>query len=308
MILYRHRVQFSILVALPKTFQPSTVNARSKFWRFRKKKIFQKFDVLIDLMRRRLHFSILISLPKSFSPSTVNVRSKFWRIWKKRELSKVWFFDRSSATKTAFVNFDIPAENFLAKHSKCSFKVPKSLKKREHFQKFDFSIDLSRRRLHFSFLISLPKSFPPSTVIVRSKFWRIWKKENFQKFDFLINLMRRKLHFSILVSLPKTFSPSTINVRSKFRRVWKKNRTFKKSFFNSKCSFGHVECSFKKQVEIFPPMFKKSFSSSYVTSNINTSKRIHIDKWNTTLTTRVKTLLQQIQKFHVPSPKQMKPY
>ena len=52
----------------------------------------------------------------------------------------------------------------------------------------------------------------------------------------------------------------------------KKSELSKKFFFYSKCSFGHVECSFKKQVEIFPPRFKKSFSSSYVTSNTNISE------------------------------------
>ena len=137
---------------------------------FEKEENFQKFEFLIDLLRRWLQLSILISLPKTFSPSTVIVRSKFWRNWKKREVSKSWFFDWSFETKTAIFNFDIPADNFLAKHSKCSFKFPKSLKKTE------------------------------------------LSKEN----------------------------------------------------FNSKCSFGHAECSFEKQVEIFQPWFKKSFSSSYV--------------------------------------------
>ena len=150
---------------------------------FEKKENFQKFDFLIHLLSRRLQFSILISLPKSFLPSTVIVRSKFWRIWEKRELSKIWFFDWSYETKTAFFNFDIPAEKILAKHSKCSFKVTKILKKKQNFQKKNYS----------------------------------------------------------------------------------------------KCSFGHAECSFKKQVEIFPPRFKKSFSSSSCTSKTNISKRSHID-------------------------------
>ena len=114
------------------------------------------------------------------------------------------------------------------------------------------------------------------------------KKENFQKFGFFIDLLRRRLQFLILITLLKSFSPSTVNVRSKFWRVWKKNRTFKKSVFNSKFSFGHVECSFKKQVEIFPPRSKKSFSSSYVSCNTNISKIIHIDTRIAFLTNRVK--------------------
>ena len=193
----RRRLQFSILISLPKTFSSSTVNVRSKFWRLwkkreiskvwffdwsyetktaifnfdipaekffaehgkcsfkslknLKKKNFQKFDFFIDLLRRRLQFSILISLPKSFPPSTVIVRSNFWRIWKKRELSKVWFFDRSYETKTAFFIFDIPAENFLSKHSKCWFKNPKNLKKNRTFKKkfFWLKMFLWIRRMQF---------------------------------------------------------------------------------------------------------------------------------------------------------------
>ena len=151
---------------------------------FEKEENFQKFEFLIDLMRRRLQFSILISLPKTFLPSTVNVRWKFWRNWKKKRNSKKMIIFWSLETKAAISNFDIPAEIFLAKHSKCSFKVLKNLKKKQNFQK---------------------------------------------------------------------------------------------KFFNSKCSFGHAECSFKKQVEIFQPWFKKSFSSSYVTSNTNISNRTHMD-------------------------------
>ena len=119
-------------------------------------------------------------------------------------------------------------------------------------------------------------------------------------------LWRLRVQFSILISLPKTFSPSTVNVRSKIRRVWKK-RDLKKKFY-SKCSFGQLECSFKKKVEIFPPFFEKSFSSVYFTSTTNISKRTHIDTYNAFLTTRVKTLLPQFLKIYVPSPKKMKTY
>ena len=142
------------------------------------------FDILFDLTRQRLQFSILITQLKTFSPSTVIVCSKFWRSWKKRELSKVWFFDWSYETKTVTFNFDIPAKNFLLKHSKCSFKNVKSLKKNQNFQKL---------------------------------------------------------------------------------------------YFYSKCSFGHVECSFNKQVENFPPNFRKSFCLYCFTSHANISERIQID-------------------------------
>ena len=195
--LLRRRLQFSILVSLPKTFSPSTVNVRSKlrrvwkkrelsevwffYWSFETKtaifnfdnpaekffakhgkcsfkvlknlikKVFQKFDFLIDLMKRKLQLSILISLPKTFPPSTVIVRSKFWRSWKKRQLSKVWFFDRSFETKTAIFNFDIPAQNFFAKHGKCSFKVPKNLNKKENLQKFGFLLTFWDEDCNFQF-------------------------------------------------------------------------------------------------------------------------------------------------------------
>ena len=159
MILWRHRVQFSILIPLPKSFSPSTVIVRSKFRRIWKKRELSEVWFFIDLLRRRLQFSILITLPKSFSPSTGNMRSKFWRNWKKRKLSKVLIFDWSCDTKTAIFNFDIPAENFFAEHGKCSFEVLKILKKKENFQKFDFLIDLMRRKLHFSILLSLSENF-----------------------------------------------------------------------------------------------------------------------------------------------------
>ena len=38
MILWRHWVQFSILISLPESFSPSTVNVGSKFWKIWKKK------------------------------------------------------------------------------------------------------------------------------------------------------------------------------------------------------------------------------------------------------------------------------
>ena len=207
--------------------------------------------------RHIVQFSILISLPKTFSPSTVNVRSKFRRIWTKKRTFRSLVFYWPFETKTAIFNFDNPVENFSCEHGNCSFEVLKNLK----------------------------------------------KKENFQKFDFLIDLMRRKLHFSILISLSENFLAKHSKCSFKVLKSLKKNKTFKKSVFNSKFSFGHVECSFKKQVENFPPRFKKSFSSSYVSCNTNISKRIHIDTRIAFLTNRVKTLLPQVQNNYVPSPK-----
>ena len=85
MILWRNRVQFSILIALPKIFSPSTVNVRSKFWRVWKKRDFPEvwfFDRSYETKTAIFNFNIPA---KIFSPSTVNVRSKFWRNWKKKE-------------------------------------------------------------------------------------------------------------------------------------------------------------------------------------------------------------------------------
>ena len=152
---------------------------------------------------------------------------KTYKTFKKRFLSSKWV----SEDLEYIFNFDIPAKKFLAKHGEYSFKNLKKLK----------------------------------------------KKENFQKIDFLIDLLRQRLQFSILISLPKSFSPSTVNVRSKIWRVWKKNQNFQKLFFYSKCSFGHVEFSFNKQVEIFPPNFRKRFFVYCFTSHANISERIQID-------------------------------
>ena len=85
--------------------------------------------------------------------------------------------------------------------------------------------------------------------------------QNFQKIIYILKMIlwRHRVHFSILLFLPEKFSPRTVNVRSKFWRVWKKNQNFQKLFFYSKRSFGHVDCSFNKQVENFPAKFQKKF-------------------------------------------------
>ena len=194
---------------------------------------------------------------------------------KKRELSEVWFFDWSFETKTAIFNFDIPAEKFSAEHGNCSFEVLKNLKKKENFQKFDFLFDLMRRRLQLSILISLPKPFLPSTVILRSKFWRIGKKRELSEvwfFDWSFETKTAIFNFDIPAEklLAKHGECSF-----KILKSLKKIRTFRSCFFYSNCSFGQVECSFNKKVKIFLPRFKKRFSSSYVNSITNISKRIH---------------------------------
>ena len=51
MILWRHKVQLSILISLPKTFPSSTVNVRSEFWKFFKKKRFFKCFIFCLILR-----------------------------------------------------------------------------------------------------------------------------------------------------------------------------------------------------------------------------------------------------------------
>ena len=118
-------------------------------------------------------------------------KSKFFMFqlrnkWKLTKLSKNYFYPQHDFLKilgTSFI-FDIPAHNFSAKHGKFPFKFLKNLVNKENLQKFDFLIDLMRRKLHFSILISLPKTFSPSTINVRSKFRRVWKKNRTFKKNF----------------------------------------------------------------------------------------------------------------------------
>ena len=301
--LMRRKLHFSILISLRETFSPSTVNVRSKFWRiWKKNRTFRSMVFWLIFWDEDCNFQFWYPCRKLFRQARWMFVQKPEEFEKKSELSEIWFFDWSFETKTAIFNFDIPAEMFFAKHGKCSFKVLKNLKKR-NFQKFGFLIDLLRRRLQFSILISLPNFFSPTRWMFVQKPEEFEKKQYFQKFCFLIDILRRRLQFSILISLPKCFSPSTVNVRSNFWRIWKKKRTlrslifwfiiwdedcnfqfwhpcriffakhgdcllknlkklkknqnFQKLFFYSKCSFGQVECSFDKQVKIFPPTFKK---------------------------------------------------
>ena len=51
-----------------------------------------------------------------------------------------------------------------------------------------FLINLMRRKVHFSILISLPKTFSPSTINVRSKFGKIEKNRTFKKIFFSKNV------------------------------------------------------------------------------------------------------------------------
>ena len=133
--------------------------------------------------------------------------------------------------------------------------------KEENFQKFEFLIDLLRRWLQLSILISLPKTFSPSTVIVRSKFRRNWKKREVSKiwfFDWSFETKTAIFNFDNPAEIFFTTNPV---IFFQWSESIEKTELSKKNF-NSKCSFGHAECSFKKQVEIFQPWFKKSFSSS----------------------------------------------
>ena len=60
-------------------------------------------------------------------------------IEKKRELSKVWFFDWSYETKTAFFNFDIPAENFSLSTVNVRSKFSRIWKRNRNFENVFFT-------------------------------------------------------------------------------------------------------------------------------------------------------------------------
>ena len=140
-------------------------------------------------------------------------------------------------------------------------QTSEDFEKKEIFQKFDFLFDLTRRRLQFSILISLHKTFSPSTVNVRSKLWRFWKKREVSKvliFDWSFDTKTAKFNFDFLA---KTFFAKHGKCSFKNLQNLKKNQIFQILFFHSKCSFGHVESSFNEQVKIFPPIFEKSFFS-----------------------------------------------
>ena len=210
--------------------------------------------------------------------STVNVRSKFWRLWKKRDFSKVWFFVWSYETKTAFFKFDIPAEKFFAKHGKCSFKVLKNWKKKRTSRSLNFWLNFWDEDCSFQI-------WYPCWKLFRQALWMfVQKSEEFEKtselsevwfFDWSFETKTAIINFDI----PAEMFFAKHGERSfKNLKCLKKIRTLGNCFFTKKCSFGHVECSFIKQVKIFLPRFKKSLSSSYVTSNTNISKRIHIAK------------------------------
>ena len=118
--------------------------------------------------------------------------------WELAKVSKNYFYPQIDTlkTKSTIFDFDTPAQKFFAKHGKCSFKVLKNLTNKENFQKFDFLIDIMRRKLHFSILISLPKTFSPSTVNVRSKFRIVWNKNRTFKKKFLkMFFWTRRLQF-----------------------------------------------------------------------------------------------------------------
>ena len=79
--------------------------------------------------------------------------------------------------------FDKPGENSVASSPKQLCSNSEKNENLLNFQKFFFNLKmiLWRHRVQFSILIPLPRTFSPSTVIVRSKFWRFWKKKRFFK-------------------------------------------------------------------------------------------------------------------------------
>ena len=148
---------------------------------------------------------------------------------------------------------------------------------KNYFYIFIRNMILWRLRVQFSILIPLPKTFSPSTVNVRSEFWKIfWKKRIFKKLIFWLILWHEDCKFQFWFPLRNVFCQARYRLVQK-SAVFEKKSEISNVVFHSNCSFGHVECSFNEQVKILPAIFGKSFSSSYLTSNTNISKRTHID-------------------------------
>ena len=84
----------------------------------------------------------------------------------------------------------------------------------QNFQKFIFHLKmiLWKHRVQSSILISLPQSFSPSTVNIRSKFWRIWKKKpKFQKLFFHSKSSSFHVECSFIKHI-KNFPPNFKNI------------------------------------------------------------------------------------------------
>ena len=182
-------------------------------------------------MRRRLQLSILITLPKNFSPSTVIVRSKFWRSWKKRELSKVWFFDWSYETKTAFFSFDNPAQNFLAKHSKGSFKFRRVWKKRELSEVWFFDWSFEMKTAIFNFDIPAEKFFAEHVNCSFKFLKNLKKKRTFKSLIFWLIFWDEDCSFQFWYPCRKLFSPTQLILVQSSEEIEKKTELSKKFFF-----------------------------------------------------------------------------
>ena len=96
-------------------------------------------------------------------------------------------------------------------------------------------------------------------------------------------------NFQLCYPCPKIFRQERWMFVQNFEE-FKKNQNFQKLYFYSKCSFGHVDCSFNKQDENFPPNFRQSFCLYCFTFHANISERIQIDTESAISTTREKIL------------------
>ena len=100
------------------------------------------------------------------------------------------------------------------------------------FVVFILKMILWRHRVQNSILIYLSRSFSPSTVNVRSKFWRIWKKREVSKvlfFDWSYETKAAIFNFDIPA---EKFFAKYGKCSFKNLKNLKKNRIFKSCFFN----------------------------------------------------------------------------
>ena len=176
---------------------------------------------------------------------------QFWQpAWKLRchKSKKFMFQVRKKGTLTKLSkNYFCQRENSVATNPKnlCS-----KSEKKEHsqnfqkiiFEKLNLNVIFWKQKVQFSILIALPKTFSPSTVNVRSKFWRIWKKRDFSKVWFFVWSYETKTATFNFDIPAETFFAKHGNSSFKILKNWEKKRTFRSLvfwliFWDEDCNF-----------------------------------------------------------------------
>ena len=129
-----------------------------------------------------------------------------------------------------------------------------------------------RYKVQVSILISLPKTFWPSTVNVRSKFWRNWKtKRTFKSLIFWLILWDENCIFKFWYPCRKLFHQAQwMFVQSS--EEFEKNRTSKKIFFTESVPLDTQNAVLRKWSKFFSHGSKK-VSLQVMSLLIPTSRR-----------------------------------